>query len=134
MQRSFTRMTEREWQQLLPLISRMKPSRIDAAHRHLVLGLSLAKAGEPAGVSRQNVHDSVQRILAHHGRLDESNTAAQGGVRKGWVRITVDVPAAVAVNVRRFATAVAHKVPVAEAMAAHAPKPRATTKKPRTTP
>jgi hypothetical protein len=107
----------------------MKPSRLDAAHRHLVLGYSLAKAGEPAGVTRQNVHDSVQRILAHFGRLDESIAAAQGGVRKGWVRITVDVPADMAVHVRRFAVAVAHKVPLAEATLAHTPKARVASKK-----
>ena len=121
MARSYTRMTEGEWRQVLPLLGRIKPERLKAAHDHLVQGLSMALAGEPFALSRQNVHDVVQRVLEKRLRLVEVDTAAGEGVPSGWVRLTVDVPMAKAIYVRRFAAAMAHDVPIEKALA-DAPK------------
>lgn len=122
MARSFLRMTEREWQQVLPFLQRLTNNRRDAAYRHLVKGLSLAVAGEPYDLRRQSVHDVVQRVLAKRLQMAESDSAKGEGVKKGWVRLTLDVPAAKARHVQRFAAAVAMGVPPADAAAAHAPK------------
>ena len=130
MAKSRIQMTEQEWQRVLPLMGSIAPERLDAAHKHLVKGLSLARAGEAAGMFRQGVHDVVHRVLSKSLALAESDSAAHGGVRQGWLRLTVDVPKPMARYVRRFAAAVAHGVPVETALVAHAPKKplRATTK------
>ena len=122
MAKSRIQVTEHEWQRVLPLLGSISAERLAAAHKHLVKGLSLARAGEPAGMSRQDVHGVVQRVLGRSLRLAESDSAAHGGVPKGWLRLTVDVPKPMARYVRRFAAAVAHGVPVETALAAHAPK------------
>jgi hypothetical protein len=87
-----------------------------------VRGHSLASAGERAGMTRQNVHDVVTRVLERQMRLAESDSALHAGVRRGWLRLTLDVPRPMAKFVQRFAAAVAHGVPVGTAVAAHAPK------------
>lgn len=120
----FQRMTEREWLQVLPLLRRLKVERRNAAYNHVVKGLSLARAGEPYGLRRQSVHDVVQRVLEKQQRLSESNLVKEAGVRKGWVRLTLDVPASAAKYVKRFAGALAQGVPVATALATHTPKRR----------
>lgn len=122
MARTFLRMTDREWRQVLPFLNRLTSDRREAAYRHLVKGLSLAIAGEPYNLRRQSVHDVVQRVLEKWSRLTESDSAKGEGVKKGWVRLTLDVPAANARNVQRFAAAVAMGVTQAEATAAHTPK------------
>ncbi len=122
MARSYKRMTDLEWQQVLPLLHRMKETRLQAAYDHLVRGHSLAVAGERAGMTRQNVHDVVTRVLERQLRLAESESALHAGVRRGWLRLTLDVPRPVVKYVQRFAAAVAHGVPVATAVEAHAPK------------
>lgn len=122
MPHSYTRMTEGEWQQVLPLLGRIKPERLTAAHGHLVKGRTLAEAGEQFGLSRQNVHDVVQRVLEKRARLVEADTAAGEGIPRGWVRLTLDVPRKAAPYVQRFAVAVAHGIPIKEALVQHAPK------------
>ena len=87
------RMTDHEWQQLLPLMRRIRPERLKAAYNRLVKGESLEAAGEIAGMTRHGVHDLVAGILVKQSRLHESRHAAEAGIPKGWIRLTVDVPA-----------------------------------------
>jgi hypothetical protein len=122
MAKSRIQMTQHEWQRVLPLMGKIAPERLAAAHKHLVKGLSLARAGEAAGMFRQDVHDVVRRVLSKSLALSESDAVAHGGVPKGWLRLTVDVPKPMARYVRRFAAAVAHGESVEAALAAHTPK------------
>jgi TrfB plasmid transcriptional repressor len=117
MARAYTpRMTEQEWKQVLPLLKRIKEKRLKAAYDHLVGGESLARAGAAAGMTRQSVHDVVSRVL--------DKAAMHAGVRRGWLRLTLDVPRPVAKYVQRFAAALAHGVAVEQALAAHTPNKR----------
>lgn len=86
------RLTEKEWQQVLPFIARLKTQRRDAAYKHLVKGMSLARAGEAYGMNRQNVFSAVQVILRHQARLLASGMSTNRPVPKGWVRMEVAVP------------------------------------------
>jgi hypothetical protein len=103
------RMTDHEWQQLLPLMRRIRPERLKAAYNRLVKGESLEAAGEIAGMTRHGVHDLVAGILVKQSRLHESRHAAEAGIPKGWIRLTVDVPATAVAELQQFVTALAHK-------------------------
>lgn len=118
------RMTEQEWKQVLPLLNRIKEKRLKAAYDHLVGGESLARAGAGSGMTRQSVHDVVSRVLDKRLRLAESEAAMHAGVRRGWLRLTLDVPRPMAKYVQRFAAALAHGVAVEQALAAHTPNKR----------
>jgi hypothetical protein len=102
-------MTDHEWQQLLPLMRRIRPERLKAAYNRLVKGESLEAAGEIAGMTRHGVHDLVAGILVKQSRLHESRHAAEAGIPKGWIRLTVDVPATAVAELQQFVTALAHK-------------------------
>lgn len=109
-------MTEREWQQVLPLLRRFKPTRLAAAHLVLVRGETLTRAGEVYGLHKQAVDDVVQRILERRLVLAEVDEATHTGVRPGWVRLTFDVPQRRAKYVRQFATSVSLGMPLHEVL------------------
>jgi hypothetical protein len=101
------RLNESEWRRLLPHIQRLKQHRRDAAYQHLVKGVSLASAGEPHGMSRQNVFHVIKTVEKYLERMQASQTSGAQPLPKGWVRLEVAVPRRLVDTARRLVSALA---------------------------
>ena len=62
-------LTEGDWRRLEPLLQNIHPKRQRAAYNRLVLGWTLVSAGEPFGLSKQDVAMIVKAVLRWWGRL-----------------------------------------------------------------
>lgn len=83
-------LTEQEWRRVLPLLENVKPERQQAAYRRLVQGMTLAKAGEPYGYSRQDVNTLSNAVLRKHAKL--ADEPQKFSLPSGWTRVTFVVP------------------------------------------
>lgn len=106
-------LTEQEWKRLLPLLDNVKVERRQAAYNRLVKGMTLVKAGELYGYSRQDVNIISNLALRKHAKL--LSMPAPAPVPSGWIRVEFVVPRRHVDDVRR----------VVEAM--HPPPPKPTT-------
>jgi hypothetical protein len=96
-------LTEQEWKRLLPLLDNIKPERQQAAYNRLVKGMTLVKAGELYGYTRQDVNTIVQRVLDKHGKLMSMPHAAP--VPRGWIKVEFLLPRRQVDEVRRVIAA-----------------------------
>jgi hypothetical protein len=87
------RLTPEQWESVLPWLHRFRPDSVVAARAVLVDGKSLREAAEPYGMTRQALHQTVERILAAEDRVRQSK---EQGARKtlpaGWVTVSFDMP------------------------------------------
>lgn len=95
-------LTEQEWERVLPLLENVKAERRQAAYNRLVKGMTLAKAGEPYGYTRQDVSELASRVLDKHAKL---TSIPQPAAPRGWVRIELVVPRRHVIDVRRMVEA-----------------------------
>lgn len=105
-------LTEEEWKRLLPLLENIKPERQHAAYNRLVRGMTLARAGELYGYSRQDVNIIVNQVLKHHEKL--AATPEKPKPPRGWITVEFVVPQKQVDEVRRVVEALCPQ-PVSEA-------------------
>ena len=96
-------LTEQEWKRVLPLLENIKPERQQAAYNRLVKNMTLVKAGEPYGYSRQDVNKLCDSVLRKHAKL--MNEPEKFSVPSGWTRVTFVVPRRHLAEVRRIVEA-----------------------------
>jgi TrfB plasmid transcriptional repressor len=96
-------LTEQEWKRLLPLLENVKAERRQAAYNRLVKGMTLVKAGELYGYSRQDVNIIANLVLRKHAKL--LSMPAPAAVPPGWVRVEFLVPRRHVDDVRRVVEA-----------------------------
>lgn len=96
-------LTEQEWKRLLPLLDNIKPERQQAAYNRMVKGMTLVKAGELYGYTRQDVNTIVQRVLDKHAKLMSMPEPVP--VPRGWIRVEFLVPRRQVDEVRRVVAA-----------------------------
>lgn len=96
-------LTEQEWKRVLPLLDNIKPERRQAAYNRMVTGMTLVKAGEPYGYTRQDVNTIVHRVLDKHAKLMSMPEPAP--TPRGWIRIELVVPRRQVDEVRRVVAA-----------------------------
>lgn len=113
-----SQLTEEEWKRLLPLLSNIKPERQQAAYNRLVKGMTLVKAGELYGYTRQDVNTIVQRVLDKHAKVQSMPEPAP--TPRGWIRVEFLVPRRQVDEVRRV---VAAMCPQPETSAANEKRP-----------
>ncbi|MDQ6779730.1 MAG: transcriptional regulator KorA [Candidatus Eremiobacteraeota bacterium] len=92
-------LTEQEWKRLLPLLANVKVERRQTAYNRLVNGMTLAKAGEAYGYSRQDVRVLANAVLRKQARLNSMPEPA--AVPRGWIRMEFVVPRRHVDDVRR---------------------------------
>ena len=96
-------LTEQEWKRVLPLLNNIKPERRQAAYNRMVKGMTLVKAGEAYGYSRQDVNIIVHRVLDKHAKL--MSMPEPEPTPRGWIRIELLVPRRQVDEVRRVVAA-----------------------------
>ena len=96
-------LTEQEWKRLLPLLDNVKPERREAAYNRLVKGMTLVKAGELYGYSRQDVNIIANLVLRKHAKL--LSLPEQAPLPRGWTRVEFVVPRRHVDDVRRVVEA-----------------------------
>ncbi len=97
------RLSEQDWQRLLPLLKNIDINRQEAAHRRLVQGMTMVKAGEPFGYSKQDVHGIVKAVLRWLEKLN--SVPDKPAPPAGWVTIELMVPRKRVDEVRRVVEA-----------------------------
>jgi len=81
-------LTEREWTRLVPLLKNIEINRQQAAYNRLVAGMTLVKAGEPFGYSKQDVHVLVKAVLRWWEKLNSlPDKPERGRVRGAWPNV-----------------------------------------------
>jgi hypothetical protein len=105
------RLTEEEWQRLLPLLKNIDVNRQQAAYNRLVKGLTLVKAGEAYGYSRQDVNIIVNAVMRWYDKL--MSMPEKPAPPRGWVRVEFFVPRRHVEEVRRVVDAL-YPQPVAQ--------------------
>lgn len=75
--REAQRMTAGEFNRLAPLIHHVNPQRIEAARKHLVLGLTQQEIADEYGWTRQNVSGAVKIVRSAAEKLKELNRLSQ---------------------------------------------------------
>jgi hypothetical protein len=96
-------LTEQEWKRVQPLLKNIDIHRQEAAYNRLVKGMTLAKAGEPYGYSRQDVNLIVMAVMKWYEKLNALPEKPKPP--KGWVAVEFFVPRNHVVDVRRVVEA-----------------------------
>lgn len=101
------RISEQEWRQLTPWISRLQERRRTAAHRYLVDGLEGDEAGAPFSMTRQDVYNVVKIVLRYYERLKHGQKFKAPS--HGWVNVSFSVPKNQVSALRKIVAAFAAK-------------------------
>ena len=96
-------LTEQEWKRLLPLLKNIDINRQQAAYSRLVEGVTLVRAGEPFGYSKQDVNYIVKAVMRWWEKLN--SMPDKPTPPRGWVAIELFVPRNHVDEVRRVVEA-----------------------------
>ncbi|MDB6010588.1 MAG: TrfB plasmid transcriptional repressor [Gammaproteobacteria bacterium] len=87
------RLTPEQWESVLPWLHHFKPHSVVAARAVLVDGKTLREAAKPYGITRQALHQTVERILTAEDRVRQSKEAgSRKALPAGWVTVSFDMP------------------------------------------